>query len=205
MASHLSPLEQGRNAAIDAELVRAAQSEPDAQAGRAAAGELLRRHQRSVYLLCYRYVRDHDRALDLAQDVLLSAYRKLATFSGRSGFSSWLFAITRNRCLNEMKHVRLLAEEPHELEDVRSPYPGPDVELEYQEDHERVLKLIEATLEPVEQRAIWLRCFERLPVDEITAMLQIESGTGARAVLQSARRKLRAALNREQGTGKEGK
>jgi DNA-directed RNA polymerase specialized sigma24 family protein len=51
-------------------------------------------------------------------------------------------------------------------------------------------------LAPLEQEALWLRCVERMPVDEITRVLGIEGSTGARAVLQSARRKLRAVLDR---------
>ena len=47
-----------------------------------------------------------------------------------------------------------------------------------------------------EQKAIWLRCFERVPIDEITRLLGIEASTGARGVLQRARRKLRTALDR---------
>src|SRR5262249_62396725 len=88
-------------------LVRRAVEDPGGPAGRAAACELLGRYQGRVYLWCYRYVRDHDRALDLAQDALLSAYRALATFQGRSRFSSWLFAIARNRCLTAVAPASL--------------------------------------------------------------------------------------------------
>jgi DNA-directed RNA polymerase specialized sigma24 family protein len=41
---------------------------------------------------------------------------------------------------------------------------------------------------------LWLRCFEKVPVDEITRMLGITEASGARGVLQRARRRLRAAL-----------
>jgi len=54
--------------------------------------------------------------------------------------------------------------------------------------------VIEASLDSVEQQAIRLRCFERMPVDAITRALDIRGSAGARAVLQRARRKLRAAL-----------
>ena len=50
-----------------------------------------------------------------------------------------------------------------------------------------------------EQEAIYLRCFERLPVDEITSLLSITGASGARGLLQSARRKLRAALAKPPG------
>ena len=74
-------------------------------------------------------------------------------------------------------------------------YYGHDRQLEQREDEERMLGIIKEVLEPVEQRAIWLRCFEKVPVEEITRLLGIESASGARAVLQKARRKLRTALN----------
>jgi RNA polymerase sigma-70 factor, ECF subfamily len=44
-------------------------------------------------------VREHEQALDLAQEALLGAYRGLVSFEGRSGFASWLFVIARNCCL----------------------------------------------------------------------------------------------------------
>ena len=58
----------------------------------------------------------------------------------------------------------------------------------------RIYALIRSALEPEEQKVIWLRCFDRMPVEEITRVLGIESASGARSVLQRARRKLRAAL-----------
>jgi hypothetical protein len=44
-----------------------------------------------------------------------------------------------------------------------------------------------------------LRCFERMPVDRITETLCLENASGARGLLQTARRKLRAELEREDG------
>ena len=92
-----------RAAASDQELVALAVRERTSPAGRAAASELLGRHRGRVYIWCHRYVRDHERALDLAQDVLLSAWRSLDSFQGRSRFSSWLFSIARNRCLSAVR------------------------------------------------------------------------------------------------------
>jgi DNA-directed RNA polymerase specialized sigma24 family protein len=53
-------------------------------------------------------------------------------------------------------------------------------------------------LEPQEQQAIWLRCVERMPVDDVTRILGVDGSSGARAVLQRARRKLRAAIERRE-------
>ncbi len=165
--------------------------------GNPAAAELLGRYQRSVYLWCFRYVNDHEKALDLSQDVFLSVLQGLEAFAGRSRFSSWLFSITRNRCLNEVQRVDLLRDEGPDLERVPDRIAGPDREFEQREGEEKVLRLLRTTLGPQEQKAIWLRCYERLPIDEITKILGIEASSGARGMLQTARRKLRAALKED--------
>jgi DNA-directed RNA polymerase specialized sigma24 family protein len=82
---------------------------------------------------------------------------------------------------------------------------GPDRLLEGEEDDRVLLDLIKEALEPQQQEVLWLRCFERMPVDEITRMLGITASSGARGVLQSARRKLRAALERCRSDERENK
>ena len=178
-----------------AQLVGKAQSAPDSPESRTAASELLGRYQKAVYLWAFRYVKEHEQALDLAQDVLITAYQRLPSFEGRSKFSSWLFAITRNRCLNETKRVTLLGKDGAEPDDMPGKGPSPDEVLEEQEKEENILSLLRTTLDPLEQKAIVLRCYERLPVDEVTRLLDVDSSSGARAVLQRARRKLKAALS----------
>jgi RNA polymerase sigma-70 factor (ECF subfamily) len=190
-----------RAAASDQELVALALRERTRDAGRAAASELLGRHRGRVYVWCHRFVRDHEQALDLAQDVLLSAWRNLDSFQGRSRFSSWLFSIARNRCLSAVRAADPLHEDDTELD--RVPDRGPDTEsiVVGREEEQALVSLASRHLDDVEQEALWLRCFERLPVEEITRLLNIPGSSGARAVLQSARRKLRLALDRRDGGG----
>lgn len=180
----------------DDELVRVARSDPDGSAARAAASELLGRYQSRAYVWCFRLVRDHDTALDLAQDSMISAYRALPGFESRARFSSWLFSIVRNRCLSALRPKSLTRDDdadPDELLDVAR---NPEAQLEARQQEEAVEALIREHLDADEQDAIWLRCVEHLPVDEITRMLNVKTASGARGLLQSARRKLRAALER---------
>jgi RNA polymerase sigma-70 factor (ECF subfamily) len=175
----------------DRELVERAKAHPDTAAGREAAGELLRRYRRPVYVWCFRYVGEHERALDMAQDVLLAAYQRLVEFEGRAAFSSWLFVIARNRCLNEMRNdARRDDVEPDTMVDESTAF---DERLESEMQGQRLLDLAARVLDELERKALWLRYSELMPVDEITIVLQLDQKSGARALLQRARRKLRTA------------
>ena len=179
----------------DEELVGRFQADPLAAPGQEAAAALFRRYREQVYLWCFRRVQDHERALDVAQDVLISAYRALGSFQGRARYSSWLFTIMRHRCYRELGGVGRRWVDERDPDGLPGRDKTPEVLFLEMQDEGRVLELIRTTLEPREQLALWLRCFENVPVDEITRRLQIPGSAGARSVLQSARRKLRAALN----------
>jgi len=183
----------------DLDLLKQALDTPDSTTGRQAASMLLGRYRQRVYIWCLRYVSDHEQALDMAQEVLLSAYRNLGSFGGRAQFGSWIFSIARNRCLSELRRPSLLMDEETDPDDRASGQVLPDQDLENRLAEEELLELIRVRLDAVEQQAVWLRCFEKIPVDEITRMLGIEEASGARGVLQRARRKLRAALEDMEG------
>lgn len=182
--------------AADEELVRAYQQDPTGEGGRAAAETLFERYWERVYLWCHRRVGHHETARDLAQDVLLSAYQALGSFEGRCLYSSWLFTIMRHRCFRALRRPSLLRDEEVEVDRLAGETTPVDAALAEQEDEEEMLRLIQRHLEPTEQAALWLRVMERLPVEEITRRLGISAASGARGVLQSGRRKLRAALDR---------
>ncbi len=180
----------------DEELVQEAKADPAGLSGKEASSVLLRRYRERVFRWCLSRVRDPELALDLSQDVLLSAYRKLHTFDGRASFSSWLFAIARNRCLNALRRPDLF-DDDELLEVLPDPATPQDRKLEEREDEERLLLLVRENLDPLDQQVLWLRCFEKVPVEVITRLLDINSPSGARGILQRARRRLRTALDRE--------
>jgi RNA polymerase sigma-70 factor (ECF subfamily) len=147
-----------------------------------------------VYLWCYRYARDCEGALDLSQDVLTRAWRGLGSFGGRSKFSSWLFVITRNCCLNAVTAPALLRDDDAVLEALPSDEPDPAERIERLQDQDSARRLMMEVLDDEERQALWLSVFERLPVEEITRTMALANATGARGLLQRARRKLRAAV-----------
>ncbi len=58
------------------------------------------RYATLVYNKCYGFAKDGDEAKDLTQDVFLKLFVKLASFKGKSKFSTWLYAFTYNHCVN---------------------------------------------------------------------------------------------------------
>jgi hypothetical protein len=112
--------------------------------------------------------------------VLLNAYRALDGFEERAPFSAWLFAITRRRCIRAMRPRRLMRDEDVIVEHVEDPSPTPERALEYRDEADLLLRVMQDRLQPREQEAIWLRYVERATVDDITRTLGLANVTGAR-------------------------
>jgi len=178
----------------DEDLLAHYRAAPGSEPGRRAAGHLLARYRGRVYAWALRLVREHEDALDIAQAVQLKAWRSLPSFDGRSRFSSWLFAMTRNECLTALRPRLLKRDERADPTDFLVDEDDPGRLLESAQEEAEMEALLREALSPVERQAIWLRCFERLPVEEVTRMLGLTHASGARSVLQSAREKLRRAL-----------
>src|ERR687897_1602759 len=116
---------------------------------REAFDRLVERYQRDVYRLCYRYVNNHEDANDAAQEAFLRAYRAIGSFRGDSAFSTWLYRIAVNTCLNFRAARKPAADElPDTLPDLR---PGPGEDMARGEQARRVRDAV--TRLPDRQRA----------------------------------------------------
>jgi RNA polymerase sigma-70 factor, ECF subfamily len=70
---------------------------------RAAFTELVEKYKQPVMNLVYRTLHDEAEAEDLAQNVFLQVYKSAKRYESRAKFSTWLFTIARNLCLNEIR------------------------------------------------------------------------------------------------------
>jgi RNA polymerase sigma-70 factor, ECF subfamily len=64
---------------------------------------LIRTYQRMIHSLTYRMTGSLSDAEDLAQETFIQAYRQIGNFRGEAAFSSWLYRIAVNKCLNWRK------------------------------------------------------------------------------------------------------
>lgn len=180
----------------DDDLVRIARRRPQDAATLDATDLLLRRWQGRVYAWCVRQLGDRERALDAMQEVLMSAHRGMHSIEDPARFPGWLFSITRFRCISEIRRRGPRWESDEMLDGLADDAAGPEQLLARGVEDARVREAMEATLDDEEKLAVVMRYWEGLPVDEVTRLAGIRGSTGARGVLQTARRKLRAALGR---------
>lgn len=150
--------------------------------------DLFAQEQRRIQALCTRMCGDQQIGLELAQEAMLVAFRRLPEFEQRSSFGTWLYGIARHLCLNR---IRLRSEL---LSDDGIVDPG-DPQLSVlscltRHEREQLITDAVATLPSVEQEAVWLRYVESLPRERIEALLGLEPGQ-ARVILQRTSRHLR--------------
>jgi RNA polymerase sigma-70 factor (ECF subfamily) len=89
----------------------------DAKAGNPDSfGELVRRHAPKLIVLARQLVGPQD-AEDMVQEAMIDAWRALSSFAGQSALSTWLYRITVNRCLGELRRRKPLTvdAEPFEM------------------------------------------------------------------------------------------
>jgi len=143
-----------------------------------------------VYRLCYRYVNNHHDASDLTQDSFLKAYRAIGRFRGDSAFSTWLYRIAVNTCLN----FRASRHRPSEelKDDVVDAGPRVDDRIEDDELSQQVREAVSRL--PEKQRAtLILKVYNDLTHEEVAAILGSTVGT-VKANLFHALGNLRKAM-----------
>jgi RNA polymerase sigma-70 factor (ECF subfamily) len=144
---------------------------------RAAAFALIaQRYEKKVYRLCLAMLRDTAAAQDAAQESLVRVWRALPGFDARAALSTWIYAITRNRCLTALERARSdlsLADESVQAEaDAVSAHdaaPGT-------EQAQAIRRLVDE-LPDGPRRVITLYYFEERAVAEVAAMLGCPVGT----------------------------
>jgi len=141
---------------------------------REAFDGLVERYQRDVYRLCFRYLDDSQDAHDVAQETFLRAYRSIGSFRGDSAFSTWLYRIAVNACLN-FRSRRHAANEalPEDLSDGA---PGAAERIEREELSQRVRRAVRRL--PERQRAtLILKVYHELTHEQVARILGSSVGT----------------------------
>jgi RNA polymerase sigma factor (sigma-70 family) len=184
------------NTRDEEKLVRAAAAGDDS-----AFEQLMLAHQKQVYNLCLRMSGSAEDAFDLSQDAFFRAWRALGQYQFEAGFSTWLFRLTSNVCIDFLRrkkresHVSLtFSDDEEEGKEISLPdaAPLPEEQLISRETHGELQAAMDAL--PADYRAILqLRVVEDLPYEDIGRILEIPIGT-VKSRLARARIQLRKNL-----------
>lgn len=183
----------------DEQLVERYRAERASPAAASRLDELFRRHRSRIAAWCFRLTGDVDEAADLAQDVLMKAFQRLDSFRGESRFTTWLYSIARNHCMDVARSRSTRLEQGSEtgLEDlVDSRLEDFSIALERRESERIVRQLIRETLDETESKVVTLHYVEELSLDAITRLMGLTNESGSKAYIVSARRKLSRAFER---------
>ena len=175
-----------------------------AQRGDADAFEqLLLEHQKNVYNLCYRMAGNPDDAMDLSQETFLRAWRCLDQYQFASAFSTWLYRLCSNICIDFLRRRRRQQTVPLTFEDAdgeEQTYAVPDAQPLPEEQVE--LKLTRETLAaamaqllPEHRAVLQLRVVNEMNYEQIADVLDIQIGT-VKSRLSRARNQLKKILER---------
>jgi len=140
---------------------------------------LIKRHEKGVYNLAYRMLKNVDDAKDAAQEIFLKVFGSLNRFRGESSFATWLYRIATNECINRLKRPKFL----------------PIEELAEQNEIQQMVHKAMDELPDNYRLVITLRHLQGLSYNEITEALDLPVGT-VKTYLFRAKKILKTKLQR---------
>ncbi len=146
---------------------------------------LYSRYQRKVLDKCYGLVKNRQQAIELTEDIFSKAYEKLSTFKYLSSFSSWLYSVTYNHCIDYLRSRKKLHypewNRQHEI---------PEIIDETEENFEVIsyenLLIILEMIHPEERALLYMKYQDNLSLKQISESLRI-SENAAKMRLKRAR------------------
>lgn len=168
----------------------------------AAFEQLMLAYQTPIYNLCFRTLGNAEDAADATQEAFLKAWRYLDSFHFESAFSTWLYRLASNCCLDMLRSkkrrpvISIVTEDEDGEEqsyDPVDPSPRPDEILE-QKEEKQLLNEALLSLDEIQRQIITLRVVNDLSYTEIGEILSLKEGT-VKSRLSRARENLRKKVS----------
>ncbi len=151
-----------------------------------AYSRLMSRYKDSIYFMVLKMVHNRDDAEDLTMEAFGKAFKNLAKYSPEYAFSTWLFKIATNNCIDHIRKKKLQTlsiDMPAQQDDgstiqLDPPSSGPDpMETVIKEQRKGLLREVVQELNPKYRILIELRFFKEYSYEEIANELQLPLGT----------------------------
>ncbi len=164
----------------------------------AAMGTLIVQYQHWVYNIAYGLLGHREDAQDTTQDVFLSVWQNIHKFQFRSRFSTWLYKIVKNKCLNVIDQKKRRKTDPMEIDDTQPWVPLNTVTPEQEVLRTEQTEILHAALGKLKESyrtILVLRELRELSYEEIAEILNCTLGR-VKSRLHEARKALRQELER---------
>lgn len=191
----------------EARLKEASLIERTKQGDQQAFAELVELHQDHVYNLAYRILQNAEEADDATQEIFVKVWQAISSFRGDSKFTTWLYRIVHNHCLNRLRSTKNapktistetnLEEGDDSEHDLLANLPGdkadePSVQFEAHERRQTIWQEVENL--PAKYRSIIAMYYmQELSYEEIASILEMPVGT-VKTHLYRAKALLKARL-----------
>jgi RNA polymerase sigma-70 factor (ECF subfamily) len=165
---------------------------------------LVNRHQASVLNLIYRFIGDRTHAKDLAQEVFIRVWQSAKRYEPKAKFTTWIYQITANLCLNELKSARRKRwfsfrsnneDTDKTLEEILiDGSPSPE-DLLFTRERDRQISDALQSLPDNQRMALVLRRYDDLPYEEIARIMDC-SVSAVESLLVRAKKALQEKLKK---------
>ncbi len=166
---------------------------------RSLFGELYDRYSNKVFRKCCSMVGNEYDAQDLTQSILLKAFLNISNFEGRSSFSTWIYAITYNSCINFLKSKKRKAYVTDEFDSKHDISDEIESEIENKKIFELELEQLKGLLDeikPKDKMLLLMKYQDNLSIEQIATALNLSNSAVKMRLLRarSRVRKLREKL-----------
>lgn len=165
--------------------------------------KLISNYQKKVFNIAFGMMHNHDDAYDISQEVFIRVFKSIRKFKGQSSFSTWLYRITTNACLDELRKRKnnkniISIDQEIQLEDgevfrqIEDDGPTPELVAERNELREIIREAI-SKLSDEHKEVIVLRDIQGFSYDDIAEIIKCPQGT-VKSRINRARRMLKEIL-----------
>jgi len=156
---------------------------------------LYNKYSQKVLDKCYSLLKNKDLAREFTQEIFAKTYENLPKFRGASSFSSWLYSITYNYCIDYLRHKKKM-----HYPEWNSRNEIPEIEDDSEEtiseiNYERLMEIIEL-LHPEEKALLIMKYNDKLSIKYISNALRI-SESAAKMRIKRAKARLVYLYNKK--------
>jgi len=154
---------------------------------------LVGKYQDVVFSIALKVLKNREDAEEMAQETFIKAYRSMASFRGRSKFSTWLFSIAYNTCITSVRKKKIRTKSIDDVQ-VNDEEENWDKSGLSEEERSKMLEMALKRLPEEEYTMILLFYYEDLGIEDVSKVMGLtESNVKVR--LFRARKKLHAIMH----------